>query len=163
MQKVKIQKGFFVPALPYVSILLDETIGFSLRMLGFEELGEEFKIQIPHPANYVFHKLLVAERRGREQKKEKDWANVFETAIMTRGIWDEMRDKFKSFDEPNRFPVAWIGDARRLAHKRFGDRFSDGPVAVTRLVTNVGYQMSEAGVSKLMNQFFNKLGWFGAR
>ena len=161
--KVRIQEGFAVPALPYVSILLKETMSFSLRRLGFSELKEEFKIQIPHPANYVFHKMLVAERRSRSQKREKDWGNVFETAVMTQGIRDEMRDRLSNYEKSKQFSPAWIKRARKLAQEQFGDRFSDGPVAVTRLVSKAGYGMSEAGVFEVMKRFFEDLGWFSVR
>ncbi len=157
--KVSIQEGFAVPALPYVKILLEETIGFSLRRLGFSELKEEFKIQIPHPANYVFHKILVAERRSRSQKREKDWGNVFETAVMTQGIRDEMRDRLSNYEKSKQFPPAWIKSARKLAQDRFGEVFSDGPVAVTRLVSKAGYRMSEAGVFEVMSAIWRSSGF----
>ena len=60
---MNVQAGFRVVALPYVRILMDGTLDFDLAALDRTGIEGPLQVQVPHPANYVLHKLLVSEKR----------------------------------------------------------------------------------------------------
>lgn len=57
------QLGLNAQALRFLELLAKDTITVKV---------EGISISLPHPANFALHKLLVARRRGRKDKSEKD-------------------------------------------------------------------------------------------
>lgn len=76
----------------------------ALRFLNFLSCNvinvkvENFTVTLPHPANFALHKLIVSQRRIKEEKAAKDRnaaLGVLKTLIAV-GRKDEIRDVFQS-------------------------------------------------------------------
>jgi hypothetical protein len=155
---IDVQAGFIVSALPYVRILLDGTLNFNLVDLDGIGIEEPLQVQVPHPANYVLHKLLVSEKRAKREKRDKDLAYVYDVALVTQNDWDAITKRFKEIEGGNKYPAKWIKDARRIVSNNFRDETSDGPIVISRIYRSIPVPVSESGVYRVMADFFHKIG-----
>ncbi len=59
---------------------------------------EDFYISMPHPATFALHKLIVSQRRAKEEKSEKDKSMAFEllNALMEKGEAQKIKAVFES-------------------------------------------------------------------
>ena len=85
-------KGLGIKATPlrYMTLLLDDPIIINDRGT---------KIAVPKPVNFCFHKLLVAAKRKKPDKRSKDIEQAVLTSIIVPA--NELRNKFKSL------PLKW--------------------------------------------------------
>jgi hypothetical protein len=81
-------------ALRYLNFLTDNTISVKV---------EDFFITVPHPANFALHKLIISQRRTKEEKavKDKDAAVYILKALIANEESDVIQKSFKSV------PVSW--------------------------------------------------------
>lgn len=86
--------GVNAVALRFLSLLTDNVI--KARVANFDVL-------LPHPANFAFHKLIISQRRLKEDKALKDRTTAVETlkALLEKGEIDTIRAVFGSL------PAKW--------------------------------------------------------
>ena len=79
--------GMNAVALRFLNFLTDNTIQVKV---------EDFVVTLPHPANFALHKMIVAQRRTREEKalKDKDAAISIIKALIANNGSDTLRDVF---------------------------------------------------------------------
>lgn len=75
-------------ALRFLDFLAENTIKVKV---------EDFYIIMPHPANFALHKLIVSQRRKKEDKSEKDKSMAFEilNALMVKGEAPKIKKAFE--------------------------------------------------------------------
>ncbi|MFH1753240.1 MAG: GSU2403 family nucleotidyltransferase fold protein [Candidatus Omnitrophota bacterium] len=74
----------------------------TLRFLNFLTTNlikvsiEDFTLKLPHPANFTLHKLIIFQRRAREEKAIKDRSTAIQIirAIMAKGERETLRNTF---------------------------------------------------------------------
>lgn len=64
---------------------------------------EDFDVSLPHPANFALHKLIIFQRRTKEDKAVKDRNTALEVlnALIRKGEKEVIRQVFASI------PVKW--------------------------------------------------------
>lgn len=76
------------------------------------------KIQLPHPADYCLHKLIIQARRATDEKREKDLASAFE--VLEYLLKEELSEAiFMAFQ--NLFPREKKAALKALAARGFDD------------------------------------------
>src|SRR5690606_34711367 len=68
---------------------------------------------------FVVQKVLTSMRRSREEKRFKDWFDIFDVARVTRSIWDRSRDQIAALRTGER--RKWLETAERELRARFCD------------------------------------------
>ncbi len=70
--------GVNATALRFLNFLSDNTINVKI---------EDFYLTLPHPANFSLHKLIISQRRAKEEKAIKDWNTAIEVlkALINKG------------------------------------------------------------------------------
>lgn len=79
--------GLAPVAVPYLDLVLDHPLTLTIKGVG--------KISVPHPAAFLFHKLLVAAVRRAPEKRRKDYhqvAAVAKALAMDEAMLDKARD-----------------------------------------------------------------------
>jgi hypothetical protein len=155
---VQVQGGLLLEALPYVRLLLDGTLAFDLRQLAELGLARRLVIQLPHPANYVLQKLLAAEQRPQKEKRAKDWANVYEVALITRERWPGLGARMAELRAGPVAPAGWLRQAARIAREKFSAASQEGPVAIARLLGATSMPVREETVFQTLHPFLVALG-----
>ncbi|MBI3274100.1 MAG: hypothetical protein HYZ69_03065, partial [Candidatus Colwellbacteria bacterium] len=86
--------GMNAVALRFLNFLTDNTIQVKV---------EDFVVTLPHPANFALHKLIVSQRRLKEEKavKDKDAAISIIKALIANDGTQTLRDVF------NKVPTKW--------------------------------------------------------
>ncbi len=86
--------GMNAVALRFLNFLTDNTIQVNV---------EDFVVTLPHPANFALHKLIVSQRRTKEEKavKDKDAAISIIKALIANNETQTLRDVFR------KVPVKW--------------------------------------------------------
>jgi len=155
---VQVQPGLRLEALPYLGLLLSGTLEFDLSALAELELARRLLIRVPHPANFVLQKLLAAEKRPQREKRAKDWANVYEVAVITRERWPELAARVEDIRASGLAPPAWFRQLARIARGSFSQPTQDGPVAIARLLGATALPVREETVFRTMHPFLEALG-----
>ena len=80
--------GMNATALRFLSFLTENTI---------EVKVEDFVVTLPHPANFALHKLMIAQRRTKEEKaiKDQDASIIILKALIADNEADSLRDVFR--------------------------------------------------------------------
>ena len=86
--------GMNAVALRFLNFLTDNTIQVKI---------EDFVVTLPHPANFALHKLIISQRRLKEEKavKDRDAAISIIKAIIANDGTHTLRDVFR------KVPVKW--------------------------------------------------------
>lgn len=86
--------GMNATALRFLNFLIEPTIQIKV---------EDFMVTLPHPANFALHKLIVSQRRTKEEKavKDKDAAVSILKAIIANDGVKTLRDIFR------KVPLKW--------------------------------------------------------
>jgi len=81
--------GINATALRFLNFLSDNTIKVKV---------EDFSLTLPHPANFALHKLIIFQRRIREEKAIKDRNTAIEIlrALLNKGEENMIREVFNS-------------------------------------------------------------------
>lgn len=81
--------GINATALRFLNFLTDNTIRVKV---------EDFYLNVPHPANFALHKLIIFQRRTREEKAAKDRNVALEVlrALIKKGETNIIRKVFNS-------------------------------------------------------------------
>jgi len=81
--------GINATALRYLHFLSDNTIKVKV---------DDFYLTLPHPANFALHKLIIFQRRLKEEKADKDRSAAIEilNALASKGDADLVKEVFDS-------------------------------------------------------------------
>lgn len=90
-----VKLGMNAVALRFLSLLTDNVIKIKV---------EDFHISLPHPANFAFQKLIIFQRRSKEEKAIKDRNSAIEIlkalinkgeTIVVKGVFNSILPKWK--------------------------------------------------------------------
>lgn len=112
-----------------MDLLFVEPVSFDAGAVPGLGLGRSTSILLPNPGSYVCQKLLAWPSREQD-KRAKDFAYVYEVAVLTQKHWPDVAAVVGRLRD--RFPSAWFERSRDLVLRKFGSQYSDGPVAVVR-------------------------------
>jgi len=157
---VQAQPGLWAQALPYLDLLLQETITMDASMIKGLALPAGRTVLLPHPATYVIQKALCRPKR-QPDKRDKDLAYIYDVATLTRTSWPDMAGAVVRLKSRGCFPAKWFTDARRTLARLFGSAAADGPLAVARIYQDAmgaPAAPSEAAIHRVMELFLPAIG-----
>ncbi len=127
----EVQPGLMAQRLRHIELLLHEPLEISLERVPHLHVKPPVVLRIPNPAAYLIQKGLIRGRR-RAAKAGKDFAYVYEVALLWSGHEREVRAMVDSLSKDSRLWGTWVTRGRaELAHG-FSDVAVDGPVSVER-------------------------------
>ncbi len=120
-----VQSGLSAQKLRYVNVLLKNTISISIK----KELDNggyiDLDLIVPHPARYIFQKILILEYRKREMNKmNKDLYYVFDLIANYPELYTRIIEEFLLIRNEYR---AWFKRFVRELENLFESELSDGP------------------------------------
>lgn len=118
--------GVVAQRLRYMQLALHEPLRVEATLLPALSLKAD-AVLVPHPANYLVHKLLVIPRRSKFENKVKDLAYVYQVLRDTRKRWPELQERLEALE--GRFPSKWTARARRVFAEAFDERDASVDVA----------------------------------
>ena len=97
-----VQTGLHAQSLPFISILLENTMWVIIDDVPLDE-NNFFQIRVPTPGAYIFNKSLTFTRRNKRLKKAKDLYYIFDILVncqkLMPGIYDELKSFYKNYPE----------------------------------------------------------------
>ncbi len=103
---------FNAQALRFLNLIADDTIQVKV---------EDFYITLPHPANFALHKLIISERRQKEDKAEKDKIMAFEilNALIAKGEARRIKEVFETI--PPKWQKKIVNVLNKAKNKEIAD------------------------------------------
>lgn len=100
-----VQKGLHAQSLPFISILLENTIW--VKVDDVPCIGDEyFQIRVPTPGAYIFNKGLTFQRRIKRIKKAKDLYYIFDILANCQKLMQGVFNELKYFNK--NYPKKWF-------------------------------------------------------
>ena len=93
---VIVQRGLHAQSLPFVSILLEDTVWIEIDDFPLDK-NKFFKIRVPTPGAYIFNKGLTFTRRNKKVKKAKDLYYIFDILVNCQKLMPSIYDEFRNF------------------------------------------------------------------
>lgn len=115
---VQAQPGLWTQALPYLDLLLQETITMDASAIEGLALPTGRTILLPHPATYVIQEVLCRAKR-QPDKRDKDLAYIYDVATLTRNVWPDIAVVVDRLHSRGRFPAKWFVEARKILARLF--------------------------------------------
>ena len=99
-----VQKGLHAQSLPFISILLENTLWVKIDDVPTD--GKKFfQIRVPKPGAYIFNKGLTFIRRNKRIKKAKDLYYIFDILANCHKLMPGICNEFRSFYK--HYPKSW--------------------------------------------------------
>lgn len=118
-----VQKGLHAQSLPFVSILLENTLWVKIADYPLDK-KKFLKIRVPTPGAYIFNKGLTLTRRNKMIKRAKDLYYIFDILVnfqkLMPGIVEEMERLNRNY------PHKWLMRFLTNLKKYFADKSSYG-------------------------------------
>lgn len=118
-----VQKGLHAQSLPFISILLENTVWVKIDDFSLNE-NKMFKIRVPTPAAYIFNKGLTFGRRNKRIKKAKDLYYIFDILANCQKLMPNIVEELKKLN--TNYPKKWFVRFLTNMKKHFADETSYG-------------------------------------
>ena len=118
-----VQKGLHAQSLPFISILLENTVWVKIDDFSLNE-NKIFKIRVPTPAAYIFNKGLTFGRRNKRIKKAKDLYYIFDILANCQNLMPSIVEELKKLN--TNYPKKWFVRFLTNMKKHFADETSYG-------------------------------------
>jgi len=102
---LKVQNGLHAEALRFISILIGNVIEVTIDDAVSVGGLSAFKVKVPTPSAYIFHKGLIFTRRRDREKKAKDLYYIFDIITECSRIKSDIMAGFKDLSQ--KYP-AWF-------------------------------------------------------
>lgn len=109
---VRIEPTVNAQLLRYMDLALDGPIAVDVSKVEALAVPAGTGAYLPHPALFVVHKALTAPLRKSRDKRDKDFAYIYDVVLRTRAGWPEMRQRVAMLEERGE-TAAWLGRARK--------------------------------------------------
>lgn len=148
----KVQSGLNAEALRYLDLLLWEPISFGLDSISELEIDREegLEVRLPGPGAYLVQKILCSQKRRSAEKRDKDFAYIYDVATLTHGRWPEVRTEIEDLRQEKRTWEKWIDNAAKILAEAFDSQSALGPNAVE--VVYEGHVRADT-VERVMDRF----------
>ncbi len=134
--------GVSAQRLRFMEIALIDPISVEMsKLTELDHPGPSATLRVPHPMNYLVHKLLTLDYRAAAQKA-KDFAYLYQVFRDTRTRWDDMRAQLDRLRDA--LVKRWVRRATSTLTQAFLEEGSPGPGAAERVLTDYGAPTEEA-------------------
>lgn len=121
----EIQKGVNAQLLRYLDLLRSSPVTARL-------LEPQIEILVPNPAAFVVQKTLVSRLRDTTAKRDKDYAYIYDVALLTRSGWDTVGLQLRELEDE--FQDKWFQKARAILDDAFGSVDGEGTRGVVTVL-----------------------------
>jgi hypothetical protein len=125
---LEVQKGLHAEAVRFTSIPISHAIEVTIDDFVIEGEYHPFRVKVPSPEAYIFHKGLIFERRTDRQKKAKDLYYIFDILANCPELRGRIIEGLKSFEKE--YPSWFVSFIRNL-QKNFSDLSADGILMIS--------------------------------
>jgi len=157
---LEVEPGLHAQTDPYLGLLLVENLVLDVSAVAATGLTTPHFIRFPHPICYVVQKILIRPKR-QPYKQANDAAHVYDVALLSRGMWPQMKEVFARIEKGRLFPAKWFERARRTIGDAFLRPEAPGPreiANVYRGITGSTAAPTEAAISRVLVQFSESTG-----
>lgn len=146
-----VQSGLTATPLRFMDLALHRPIAVATHDVPELTTTSDMLVKIPHPANFLMHKALIAARRSTQAKTNNDLAHIFDVAVLTRPRWAEIRDRILEIEQQGAWGK-WLRKARQSLLLWFESPHSDGSIAVAEVMAdaNPSNPITPSAVSNMM-------------
>jgi hypothetical protein len=118
-----VQKGLHAQSLPYVSILLENTVWVKIDDYPLDK-NKFLKIKVPTQGAYIFNKGITFTRRNKRIKRAKDLYYIFDILVNCQVL---MPGIVKELEKLNKnYPKKWFTLFQTNLKTYFADKTSNG-------------------------------------
>lgn len=152
---VEVERDLHAQTDPYVGLLLFKPLRIDASTIPGLGLTASKFFQVSHPMSFIVQKSLIRDRRP-THKKENDAAHMYDVALLTFNIWEQMSAHLLHLEGAGEFSVKWFERARQTLEELFGTRQSIGVAEVAKkyeAVMGKGNSPSEDAVYRVMRRF----------
>lgn len=125
---IEVQKGLHAEALRFVSIITNNVIEVTIDDFLIGGQLRSLKVKAPSPEAYVFHKVLIFDRRKDKQKKSKDLYYVFDILANCPELRERIVKGLLKFEKEH---ASWFSRFLKKLKENFSDLTSDGIIMVS--------------------------------
>ena len=125
---LEVQKGLHAEALRFISVPISHAIEVIIDDFQIDGEYHPFRVKVPSPEAYIFHKGLIFERRKDRQKKAKDLYYIFDILANCPELRERIMEGLKSFEKE--YP-SWFASFIRNLQKNFSDLSADGILMIS--------------------------------
>ncbi len=155
--QTRVVSGIVAQKLRFMSLALIKPMTIQLATLGVPDLPRHGIVRVPHPMNYIVHKLLTVPRRARASDQAKDHAYLYQVVLATHPGWQEMRERLEHLASV--VPTRWIDRAQHEFAQRFCMPHSSGPSDAAAVLASVlNPAPTPESVQRVMNRAGRELG-----
>lgn len=157
-----VQGTLGVQLLRYMELALHQPMSVDLQHRPGLSFGPSAaRLQVPHPTNFLVHKLLVMPLRP-AVKRDKDAAYLFDLALLSRPSWPTMRARLEDLTHSSNSPAnrRWLNAARATATQTFASPAAAGCVGAARVLNDAFPQhpLTTDRVHRVMQRFLGEVG-----
>lgn len=155
----EIQQGLIAELLPYITVLQFRPIVVDTSQLeGWKEASRP--LRVPQPACYVVQKALVRDKRPTSEKRDKDAAQIYDVALLTREAWPQLAAVVNDLKKAT-IPPKWLRRAKACLHQMFQGESANGTEGVCRIyrdIVDAKHQPTAEAVFRAMSLFLSAVG-----
>jgi hypothetical protein len=145
------QPALIAHALRYVDLLLYKPVVIEEGALG--------RIQLPHPASFIFQKQCIRRDRQAKGKAATDQADVVFTIWGFRRGWDDLADRWRELERTNSEWAAWSRRTKEQMARLYDSADAPGSQEVREVfASQPGITVSAEDVSRVVQAFLGRLG-----
>ena len=120
---ILVQKGLHAQSLPFVSILLENTVWIKIDDYPLDK-NKYLEIMVPTPGAYIFNKGLTFTRRNKKIKRAKDLYYIFDILVNCQELMTGIVEESEKLNK--NYPKKWFTRFLTNLKKYFADETSYG-------------------------------------
>ena len=120
---IEVQEGLHAEALRFISIPIEHAIELTIDDFQIGREHHPFRVKVPSPEAYIFHKGLIFERRKDKEKKAKDLYYIFDILANCPELKGRIIQGLNGFEKQY---ASWFSRFIRNLQKYFSELTADG-------------------------------------
>lgn len=120
---IEVQEGLHAEALRFISIPIEHAIELTIDDFQIGREHHPFRVKVPSPEAYIFHKGLIFERRKDKEKKAKDLYYIFDILANCPELKGRIIQGLNGFEKKY---ASWFSRFIRNLQKYFSELTADG-------------------------------------
>lgn len=147
------QPGLRAQAVRYLDLLSHDVITLDAARVPAFGVGTSLPLRLPNPAMFVLQKVLTRDPAAMDSKRANDMAYIYDTAVLTRPIWNTLGGVMQRARGHSDEWVGWVDRGVRALDSLFASDTADGAVEAARVVRAAGTDVSDRAVGVVVRGF----------
>ena len=120
---IEVQEGLHAEALRFISIPIEHAIELTIDDFQIGREHHPFRVKVPSPEAFIFHKGLIFERRKDKEKRAKDLYYIFDILANCPELKGRIIQGLNGFEKKY---ASWFSRFIRNLQKYFSELTADG-------------------------------------